>query len=215
MSEYGLAYIGHMAAALAREGVATWSLEYRRVGDAGGGWPGTFQDVAAGTDYLRILAAKYPLDLGRVIVAGHSAGGHLALLLAARMNEPRGNPLPLRAVVPMAAITDLRRTGTACDSSVSMLMGGTAAERAEQYNSASPINLLPIRASQTFIHGEDDRIVPPGMVRDYAEAARKRGDNPGMILIPKAGHFEIVDPESSAWPIVRNEILKLLNKRKV
>lgn len=212
MSEYGLAYMGHMAAALAREGVATWSLEYRRVGDAGGGWPGTFRDVAAGTDYLRVLAGKYPLDLGRVIVAGHSAGGHLALLLAARRDLPgqASDPLKLSAVVPMAAITDLRRTGTACDSSVSMLMRGSAAERAEQYDIASPINRLPIRTSQLIIHGEDDRIVPPGMVRDYAEAARKRGDDPGVILIPKAGHFEIVDPESSAWPVVRNEILKLL-----
>jgi len=212
MSEYGLAYMGHMAASLAREGVATWSLEYRRVGDEGGGWPGTFQDVAAGTDYLRVMAGKYRLDLDRVIVAGHSAGGHLALLLAARMNEPRGNPLSLRAVVPMAAITDLRRTGTACDSSVSMLMGGSAEERAQQYNIASPINLLPIRADQLIIHGEDDRIVPPAMVRDYAEAARKRGDDPGVILIPKAGHFEIVDPESSAWLTVREEILKLIKK---
>ena len=76
-----------------REGIAAWSIEYRRVGDAGGGWPGTFEDVAAGFDYLRVLGKDYPLDLTHVIVSGHSAGGHLAYWLAGRPNVPEESPL--------------------------------------------------------------------------------------------------------------------------
>src|SRR5262245_30581153 len=112
MSEYGLSYMGHLSAALAEAGVATWNLEYRRIGDEGGGWPGTFQDVAEGTDYLRTLAKGYPIDLNRAIALGHSAGGHLVLWLAARKNLPKDSPLyvpeplPLRGIVGMASIPD-------------------------------------------------------------------------------------------------------------
>src|SRR5579859_3765042 len=62
---YDLEHIGHLCAALAAAGVVTWSLEYRRIGDDGGGWPGTFHDVARGADRLRELARDYPLDLQR------------------------------------------------------------------------------------------------------------------------------------------------------
>ena len=116
-SQYDLRYMSHLSAALSQAGIATWTLEYRRIGNAGGGWPGTFDDVARGTDYVRTLAQRFPLDLNRVVVAGHSAGGHLALWVAARRNLPResplftANPLPLRGVVSLAGITDLRKYG--------------------------------------------------------------------------------------------------------
>src|SRR5215470_13314808 len=89
MSEYGLSYMGHLSAALTEAGVATWSVEYRRIGNKGGGWPGTFEDVSRAADHLRTLAKTYPLDLSRVIATGHSAGGHLALWLAARKLLPK------------------------------------------------------------------------------------------------------------------------------
>src|SRR5579864_48582 len=92
-AQYGLEYAGHLCAALAHAGIATWNLEYRRIGNPGGAWPNTFLDVAQGADYLRVLAEKYPLDLKRVITAGHSAGGHLAVWLAARHRIPAGDPL--------------------------------------------------------------------------------------------------------------------------
>src|SRR5215468_1564796 len=150
MSEYGLSYMGHLSAALTEVGVATWSVEYRRVGNQGGGWPGTFEDVARAADHLRKIAKTYPLDLNRVVAVGHSAGGHLALWLAARKLLPKDSPayshdpLPLRGVVSLAGVTDLRRNGTACDANVTQLMGGAAKDKAAIYNQASPIELLPL-----------------------------------------------------------------------
>jgi acetyl esterase/lipase len=216
MSEYGLSYMGHLAAALTEAGVATWSIEYRRVGDGGGGWPGTFQDAALGTDYLRTLAKTYQLDLNRVVVVGHSAGGQLALWLAARNQLPKDSPLyspdaiSLRGVISLAAITDLRKTGTACDRVVEKLMGGSATDFGPRYNQTSPIELLPIGVKQTMIQGETDNIVPLSMAKDYAEAAKKKGDDVKLVVIEKAGHFELVDPKSPVWATVKDEILARL-----
>jgi acetyl esterase/lipase len=217
MSEYGLSYMGHLAAALTEAGIATWSLEYRRIGDEGGGWPGTFQDVARGTDYLRSLAKTYPLDLNRVVAVGHSAGGHLVLWLGARKRLPKGSPLfqddplPLRGIVGLAAITDLRKTGSACDGSIERLMGGSAKDLASIYDQASPVELLPVGVKQSVIHGGIDNLVPPQMSIDFAEAAKKKGGNVKLMIIENAGHFELVDPQSSAWLQVKEEIMGLLN----
>jgi acetyl esterase/lipase len=218
LAEYGLSYMSHLSAALAEAGVATWSIEYRRIGDEGGGWPGTFEDAALATDYLRMLAKTYPLDLNRVVAVGHSAGGHLVLWLAARNKLPKENPLysttplALRGVIPLAGITDLRQTGTACDANVGQLMGGSANDQPARYNLASPIALLPLSVKQIVIQGETDNLVPPSMARDYADAARKKGDDVKLVVIEKAGHFELVDPKSAAWPIVRDELMGLLKR---
>src|SRR5215475_9605461 len=93
MAEYGLSYMGHLSAGLTEAGVATWSVEYRRVGNSGGGWPGTFEDVSRAADHLRKISKQYNLDIDRVIAVGHSAGGHLALWLAARKSLPKGSPV--------------------------------------------------------------------------------------------------------------------------
>lgn len=218
LAEYDLSYMSHLSAALAEAGVATWSIEYRRVGDDGGGWPGTFEDAALATDYLRTLAKTYPLDLNRVVAVGHSAGGHLVLWLAARGKLPKENPLysrtplALRGVIPLAGITDLRKTGTACDANVGQLMGGSANNQPARYDLASPIELLPLNVKQIVIQGETDNIVPQAMARDYADAAKKKGDDVKLIVIEKAGHFEVVDPKSAAWPIVKDEVMRLLKK---
>src|SRR5262249_52589172 len=148
-AEYDLNHAANLSEKLTHLGAATWSLEYRRIGNAGGGWPGTFQDVAEGTDYLRVLAEKYPLDLSRVIVVGHSAGGQLALWLAARYKLPADsalytkNPLPLKGVVALAAISDLRKYRPDCSDSVTKLLGGAPEEFAIRYEQTSPIELLP------------------------------------------------------------------------
>ncbi|MGH9938573.1 MAG: alpha/beta fold hydrolase, partial [Blastocatellia bacterium] len=165
MSQYGLSYMGHLSAALTEAGMATWSVEYRRIGNPGGGWPGAFEDVSRATDHLRALAKSHPLDLNRVVAVGHSAGGHLALWLAARKHLPKespvysSDPLPLGGVVSLAGITDLRRTGTACDENVPQLMGGSAQDKAAIYNQASPIELLPLGIPHAIVQGDSDTII--------------------------------------------------------
>ncbi len=216
MSEYGLSYMGHLSGALAEAGVATWSVEYRRVGNQGGGWPGTFEDVARAADHLRTIAKTYPLDINQVVAVGHSAGGHLALWLAARKLLPKDSPvyspdpLPLRGVVSLAGITDLRRPGTACDANVTQLMGGSAKDNAAIYGQASPIELLPLGIPSAIVQGSIDSIIPLAMAEEYADAAKKKGDDAKLVVIEKAGHFEVVDPKSSAWDAVRDEVLTLL-----
>jgi acetyl esterase/lipase len=216
MSQYGLSYMGHLSAALTEVGIATWSIEYRRIGNPGGGWPGTFEDAARATDHLRALAKSYPLDLNRVIAVGHSAGGHLALWLAERKNLPKdslvysSDPLPLRGVVSLAGVTDLRRTGTACDENVPQLMGGSAKDKAAIYNQASPLELLPLGIPSAIVQGDSDNIIPLAMAKEFAEAAKKKGDDAKLVIVEKAGHFEVVDPKSFAWEAVKNEALALL-----
>jgi acetyl esterase/lipase len=219
MSQYGLSYMGHLSAALAEAGVATWSVEYRRIGNQGGGWPGTFEDVALAADHLRKIAKTYQLDLGKVIAVGHSAGGHLALWLAARKSLPKdspvysSDPLTLRGVVSLAGVTDLRRSGTACDANVPQLMGGSTADKTALYNQASPIELLPIGVPSAIVQGDSDTIIPLEMAKEYSGAAKKKGDDAKLVVIEKAGHFEIVDPKSFAWETVKNEALALLKAR--
>ncbi|MGH7810500.1 MAG: alpha/beta hydrolase family protein, partial [Candidatus Binatia bacterium] len=216
LSQYNLKYTGHLGAALAAAGVATWNIEYRRVGDAGGGWPGTFEDVASGVDYVRTLQKTYPLDLNRVVVAGHSAGGHLALWIAARKKLPADhplypkNPVPLRGIVSIAGVADLRKTVAACGDAIEKLMGGKATDQASRYSQASPVDLLPLGVKQIIVHGEVDKTVPLSMATEYAEAAKKKGDDAQLVVIEKAAHFEVVDPKSFAWPAVQEAMLSLL-----
>lgn len=209
MSQFGLSYMGHLSAALTEAGFATWNIEYRRVGNAGGGWPGTFEDAARATDYLREIADKYSLDLNQVIAVGHSAGGHLALLLGARAKLNKGdplysaNPLKLKGVVSLAGITDLRRTGTACDKEVIQFTGGEAKDKGAIYDQASPIALVPLGVKQKIVQGESDTIIPPAMATDYLETAKRKNDGDvELISLKDADHFYIVDPKSAAWAAV-------------
>ena len=216
MSQYGLGYMGHVSAALAEAGIATWNIEYRRIGNAGGGWPGSFEDAARAADYLREIAGKYSLDLNRVTAFGHSAGVHLSLLLAARQRFPKNsplysaNPLPLRGIVSLAGITDLRKTGTACDREVIQFAGGEAQQKAAIYDQASPIQLLPIGVTQKIIQGGADNIIPMAMATEYVEAAKKKNDAVELIALKDADHFQLVDPKSPAWSAVQEAVLALV-----
>lgn len=207
LSEYDLGYISGLAAALANAGVATWSLEYRRVGDDGGGWPGTFLDVGLGADHLRSLAADFGLDLGRVVTVGHSAGGHLALWLAARPglapgDELRGaDPLPVAGVVALAGIADLAAYAApdGCGAAVAPLLGGPPDQVPDRVRRASPIELVPLGVPQHLVVGALDPIVPPVHVRRYAEAAAAAGDAVEVVVVPAAGHFEPTVPDHEAF----------------
>ena len=156
LSEYDIDHIGAAAEALRQSGIATWALEYRRVGDPGGGWPGIFLDLAQGADTLRRLAREHSLDLDRVIALGHSAGGHLALWLAARANLPSGSPITsddpllLRGVLGLAAAPDLEmvQRAASCDRVIEGLLGGSPDDVPGRYQLASPMYLLPLGGSR-------------------------------------------------------------------
>jgi acetyl esterase/lipase len=221
-AENDLRHISHLADALTRAGVATWVIEYRRIGDPGGGWTGTFADVSAGTDHVRELAAQFPLDLDRVALVGHSAGGHLALWTAARHNLPPGSPLSptgplaLRGVVSLAGITDLRTfsTGSAyCNTSVPPLLGGTVDEVPDRYAQASPIELVPLRIPQRLLHGTLDPHVPVEQSRRFETKARSLGDDVELTVLPGVGHFDLIAPWSRAWPTVERTVLQVLAAR--
>lgn len=220
LKQYDLRHAAREAAALTASGIATWTIEYRRVGDVGGGWPGTFEDVSHATDYLTQLAARYSLDLNRVVLVGHSAGGQLALWLASRSRDPKAQPNPdpapiaVRGVVSLAGITDMRAYGArsgGCNSAVARLLGGTPAEVAERYDAVSPVVLLPIRVPVRLIHGGADAIVPVEQSRDYA--ARAVPGDVTATIVPDAGHFDLVAPGSAAWPIVERAVRRLLGIR--
>jgi acetyl esterase/lipase len=198
LAEYDYVYFTRLGAWLAQRGVATFTIEYRRLGDPGGGWPGTFLDVGAAADALRTLSA--PIDLERVYAGGHSAGGQLALWLAARARLPSDSPLhvahpqPIRGVLGLAAITDLDqyRIGPAgsCHASVEPLLGGAPSAVAARYAQTSPLRLLPLGVRQVLVQGEHDPIVDLASVRSYVNAARAAGDAADLLLLPALGHFD-------------------------
>jgi acetyl esterase/lipase len=218
LAEYDLGYMSGFANALTAARVATWSIEYRRVGDEGGGWPGTFQDVADGADYLLDIALEYGLDVDRVAAVGHSAGGHLALWLAGRKSldgeDPlRGEaPLSLNGVVALAGIPDLEAYAApeGCGSAVSGLLGGEPIEVSDRLRRASPIAMVPFGVTQTLIIGEFDSIVPESQAESFADAARQMGDSVAVTTILGAGHFELVDPSHSGFEVIREDVLKAL-----
>jgi acetyl esterase/lipase len=210
-----------LAAALTDAGIATWNIEYRRVGNRGGGWPGTFLDVGAATDYAKTLARSYPLDLARVVVVGHSAGGHLALWVAARAKLPvaselrRESPLPLRGVVALAGPGDLRtiaaHAGDICgEHTLERLVGGTLELVPEHYAQASPAALLPLAVRQILVAGSEDPVIPTRLLAAYESAARKAGDRVELDEIKGAGHLDLIAPGPPAWATVREKILELV-----
>jgi acetyl esterase/lipase len=211
--------------ALREAGVATWNVEYRRLDQPGGGWPGTFLDVAAAADHLRTLAQAHRLDLNRVVAVGHSAGGHLALWLAARHRLDAGselrrdNPLKLAGAVALGGPGDLRDFTTyaasICGSPViEQLLGGPPASVPRRYAQASPAELLPLGTRQVLIVGEQDGVMPPASRDRYVAAARKAGDDVDITVVADAGHFEVIAPGTNAWPVVRDRILDAAGARR-
>jgi acetyl esterase/lipase len=223
---YGLDYAGFLCQAMKAHGIAVWSLEYRRVGDVGGGWPGTMQDAAAGMDHVTKLAETFPLDTSRVIAAGHSAGAQLAFWLAARHHVPHNSvlaePQPnlgLKGVVSLAGAVDLKLTielggffsFTNGPPAVRALMGGTPSEVPERYAAADPAELLPLGVPQILVQGTEDDQIPPTMPGHWQQAAQRQGDHVEVKIVSGADHFDVVDPESPGWAMSRDALLKLLH----
>lgn len=219
MAEYGLEPLGQLAQAFSERGVAVWNIEYRRVGD-GGGWPITFCDVGAAADFLRAIADEHTLDLTRVVAAGHSAGGHLALWLAGRARLPADSPLftpdplLLRGVVSIAGIPDLAAAERAvCDDAILQLMGGAPHAVPERYAAASPAALTPLGVAQVHVHGSKDAIVPVELAEAYVSFAVRAGDPASLISLSAAGHFELIDARTESCERVIEAVLHLLAQR--
>ncbi len=203
---YDLKHIGHMCVALVKEGFATWNLEYRRLGNPGGGWPGTFDDVKAGAAHLAKIAKAKGIDLKRAIAMGHSAGGHLVLWLA------KQNAIALRGVVALAPLSDLRRAWELklSNNAVEELLGGSPSQVPDRYKTSSPMEMLPLGVRQEIIHGDKDDIVPVEMSRSYGDAAVMAGDHASMLEVLGAGHFDLIDPRSEAWHAPKGRALALV-----
>ena len=188
-----------LAEALRARGIAVWNIEYRRIGNPGGGWPGTFEDVAAGVDHLTALAKRYPLDLTRTTIIGHSAGAHLALWAAsrARLAPPFGpgavRPVSVVAIDGPGALEPFVGIDKeVCGMPVIVpLMGGTPAEKPDAYRIASPANQLPFGTRQLLVEGALGDLMKP-----YVAAARAKGDPVEELAPPDANHFDIITPGS-------------------
>ena len=222
-NRYGLDLMDGLGADLARRGIAAWNIEYRRIGDEGGAWPGTFLDVARAADHLLHLAPRYGLDLARVAALGHSAGGHLALWLAGRSRVPpgalpeepdrdEGTACPVVGVVSLAGVTDLARCWrlNLSRGAAGELLGGGPDDVPERYAAASPAELLPLGVPQVLVHGTADDAVPPELSVDYAAKARAAGDDVTLRVLPGVDHFAVIDPNSAAWAVIVGELERLL-----
>lgn len=221
---YDYTLMTSLAKDLAQRGSAAWNIEYRRIGDKGGGWPGTLLDVALATDYIRTIAPTYQLDLNRIVTVGHSAGGHLALWLAARPKIAKASPLagssrsdaplPLRGAISLAGVNDLELCSQLHlgNDAASELLGGTFDEVPERYVAASPAAMLPLGIPQVLVHGTKDESVPITMSQVYFAAAQAAGDPMRLITLPDEDHFVVINVKSQAWQQIVEAIEVLLTK---
>ncbi len=221
-SAYDLAHTGHLCAAFTSNGIITCNLEYRRLGDPGGGWPGTFQDIDLATNHILETISSDPcVDSARTAVLGHSAGGHLALWLVSRHRIPKASPLHsaqkyrLSSAVSLAGVCDLRtawkqRLGKGV---VARLMGGTPDQYPERYDAGSPIELLPTGTRLVLVYGTADDVVPVSQSEKFVERAEQLGEQPTLVKLNGVGHFELIDPESDAWSTVVGAVLPLLGMK--
>lgn len=203
---------------LTQRGFATWNIEYRRLGEQGGGWIGTFVDIINAFNHLNQLENEFSLDLTSIVVLGHSAGGQLAIWLSALNSKDHSDyfkttPLiPIRCVISLAGVMDLEKLWKIHEdfelpSLVAGLLDGTPKEVPSHYSKTSPIELIPVDIEQILIHGENDRQVPVEMSINYYNKALEKGARIHLEILFDTDHFMIIDPYSLAW----NKVLESLN----
>ena len=205
-AKYDLAHAGHLCAALTAKGIATWNIEYRRVGNPGGGWPGSFEDIRNAYSFISQIAKRYHLDTSRTLVMGHSAGAQLAICLAAHERS-------VKRVLSLAGVVDLQQAYEQhlSNNAVVEFMGGTPKEVPEHYREADPMKLsVPKSTTQWLIHGLVDDTVPASFSHSYVQQKKAAGEDAHLLEIAQAGHFDLIDPHSSAWPKVEQTALHLL-----
>jgi acetyl esterase/lipase len=208
---YGKIVMRGLAADLVRRGWAVWNIEYRRLGE-GGGWPATFDDVARGLDHLSKLDA--PLDLDRLSVLGHSAGGHLALWAAGRDRLPAGAPgsqpaVTVKRVIGQAPVCDLVGAYRQWHGgAVRALMGGGPEELPERYAIGDPLELVPLQMPVLLVHGVLDETVSVELSRRYAERSQALGGSVELVEIAgqQGSHRAHIDPRGEAWAAVTGRL---------
>lgn len=215
----GVVLMDYLAEDMRVSGFAVWNIEYRRLGHGGAGYPGTFLDIANGTDYLRKIDREYNLDTSHVVAVGHSAGGQLALWAAARQRiKPtsalyQADPLPVQMAVTLAGINDLRAYrdagAAACGGpdTIDRLINVPDRSGENPYADTSPAAMLPLNVQQLIVSGSLDPIVPGRFGRNYGLLAKTAGDRVEILEIEGTGHFELIDPTSKAWLMVKDRLL--------
>lgn len=205
-AKYDLAHAGHLCAAITAKGFVSANVEYRRVGDQGGGWPGSFADIRTAYQFLIQNASKYSIDPKRVVVMGHSAGGQLALCLAAHESS-------ISKVVSLAGVVDLQRAYELhlSNNAVVEFLHGTPSEVPDHYREADPMRLSIPQATQWLLHGGADDTVPPAFSRDYVASKQRkpRKEDVHLTEINGADHYDLINPQSKAWAQVEEVVLKL------
>ncbi len=208
-AKYNLDHAGHLCAALTADGFATANVEYRRVGNDGGAWPGTFADIRTAYQFLIQNAQKYNFNPQRLLAMGHSAGGQLALCLAAHESG-------VKRVVSLAGVVDLRRTYELhlSNDAVVEFLRGAPIEVPDHYREADPMQLSIPHARQWLIHGSADDVIPPEFSRNYVAAKQKRPgsqkEDANLLEIHGADHFDLIDPQSHAWDQVQKTVRGLI-----
>jgi acetyl esterase/lipase len=220
-ARYDLSHIGHLCAAFTSKGMITSNIEYRRIGNPSGGWPGTFQDISLATrSVIEAMSSDSRFDLAHTAIIGHSAGGHLALWLVGSHRINKDSPLydnqklAIADAISLAGVSDVRlawrqKLGHGI---VTRLMGGTPDEYPDRYDAGSPIELLPTGARLVLVHGAADDTVPISQSEAFVQRAEKLGDRTTLVKLDGTGHFELIDPESEAWPSVVRAVLSLLDQ---
>lgn len=201
---YDLAHAGHFCGALTKAGFATANVEYRRVGNPGGGWPGTFEDIRGVYSYLRQHATELRFDPSRLAVTGHSAGGQLAVCLA-------GHEPSVDRVISLAGVLDLQQAYDLhlSEDAVVDFLRGTPSQVPEHYREASPVH-LHVAAKQVIVTGTTDEIVPVAISRSYCKEKKAAGEQVELVEIAKANHFDLIDPRTEPFKIVLRRLEKLL-----
>jgi acetyl esterase/lipase len=216
----GIEQMRNLAGALAAQGIAVWNVEYRRVDEEGGGYPGTYLDINAALDLLGAQAPAHQLDLGRIVAVGHSAGGQLVQWIAGRSriapSSPlfQAHPLPVRDIISLGGLADLRNERalikSSCGRDTAELAGTPSSARPDVFSDTNAAELMPNGSRTVLITGELDTVSPPRAAHDYARRARAAGDAASVIVLPGASHYDEVAASSPAFKLVLPAIRKAL-----
>jgi len=200
-AKYDLLHTSHMCAVLAKSGIAVANLEYRRVGNEGGGWPGSYKDVRAGFGSLRVHFG----ETVKYLAIGHSAGGHLALRLAA-------DEAGLTGVVALAPVAVLKTAFemNLSNGAVAEFLGGSPVDVPDAYAAACP-SLHPSSVQRILLHGVNDADVPIAMSKEFETARQNDSGTVWFMKLDETEHMDLIDPESRAWPIVHMDIESLID----